>query len=46
VVSSISVSDAISKLTSGRGDGNAELTTGHFKYMLVLYGRRTGLRRV
>jgi len=32
VVSSISVSDAISKLKSGKGDGNTELTTDHFKY--------------
>jgi len=32
VVSSISVSDAISKLKSGKGDGNTELTTDHFKF--------------
>jgi len=32
VVSSISDSDAISKLKSGKGDGNTELTTNHFKY--------------
>jgi len=32
VVSSISVSDAISKLKSGKRDGNRELTTDHFKF--------------
>jgi len=32
VVSSISVSDAMSKLKGGKGDGNTELTTDHFKY--------------
>jgi len=32
LVSSISVSDAISQLKSGKGNGNTELTTDHFKF--------------